>query len=234
MFPLRDENPTYRTSFITYGIMALCILAFLLQLGAGNEGGHNIIYRYGFIPALIMGQGELPPNLIGFPSLLTSVTSMFLHGGWFHLLGNMMFLWIFADNIEDVLGHVRFIVFYVVTGLGAAFLQLLSDPASTIPMVGASGAISGVLGAYIILFPRAKILTLVWLGVFLTTVRVSALWFLGVWFIIQWVNALSTPNGAGGVAWWAHIGGFIAGVVMLFVLKPKRYVFGNNKGPWAR
>ena len=232
MFPLKDENPTYRTPYVTIGIIAICVLVFLFQVGAGAEGGHNIVYRYGFIPALISGSGELPPHLAGFPSLLTSITSMFLHGGWFHLLGNMVFLWIFGDNIEDVLGHFRYVVFYVLSGAGAVLLQYLSDPASTLPMVGASGAISGILGGYIILFPKAKVLTLVWFGFFLTTIRISAVWFLGAWFLMQWINALSS-NGDAGVAWWAHIGGFIAGLLALFILKPHRYIFGRRQGPWS-
>ena len=232
MFPLKDDNPTYRTPFVTYGLIAICVLVFLIQQISSNEASHDMVYRFGFIPALLTGAGELPPHLSGFPSLLTSVTSMFMHGGWFHLLGNMMFLWIFGDNIEDVLGHVRFVVFYFLGGFGAVLLHFLSDTSSIIPMIGASGAISAVLGAYIVLFPRAKVLTLVWLGFFLTTVRIPALWFLGVWFVMQWLNALNSTS-ASGVAWWAHVGGFIAGILALFVLKPSRYVFGGKKGPWS-
>jgi membrane associated rhomboid family serine protease len=232
MFPLKDDNPTYRKPYVTIGLIIICVLVFLWQVGSGAEGGHNIVYRYGFIPALLSGLGELPPHLSGFPEYLTSVTSMFLHGGWFHLLGNMMFLWIFGDNIEDVLGHYRFVVFYILSGLGAVLLQYLSDPTSALPMVGASGAIAGVLGAYIVLFPRAKILTLIWFGFFLTTVRIRALWFLGAWFLMQWVSALSS-NADVGVAWWAHIGGFIAGFLVLLILKPRSYIFGRKRGPWG-
>ena len=216
--------------------MVLCAVVFLFQVGSSLDVQEAMIYRYGMIPAVIGGAGQLPPDLAGVPAFITPITSMFLHGGWMHIIGNMMFLWIFGDNIEDVLGHVRFIILYALAGLAAAGLQYISAPQSTIPMVGASGAISGVLGAYILLFPKARVLTLVWFGFFLTTIRISALWFLGGWFGLQWVNALlSSGSEGGGVAWWAHIGGFVAGMLALVVLKPRKYLFGGSKdGPWGR
>jgi len=147
---------------------------------------------------------------------------MFLHGGWMHLIGNMWFMWIFGDNIEDDLGHLKFIGFYLICGLTAAGLQMALNPASTIPMVGASGAISGVLGAYILLYPRVKVLTLVFLGFFITTARIAAGWFLGIWFGIQALYAFaSVPGDGGGVAFWAHVGGFLAGMGLIFLMRPK-------------
>ncbi len=234
MIPLRDENPTYRTPVLTVAFIIICVLAFLMQIAGGPQEAQRIILSYGLIPGVLLGSVELPPELAVIPPALTLVTSMFMHGGWMHIIGNMLFLWIFGNNIEDVLGHVRFLIFYLLCGLAAAASQILVAPASQIPMVGASGAISGVLGAYIILFPRARVLTLVFLGFFVTTVRIEAVWFLGIWFGMQLIQGLAAPPDAGGVAFWAHIGGFAAGVVLLFLMKPrKRTVFTGRRGPWG-
>ena len=233
MIPLRDDNPTYRKPLVTWVILAICIVVFFLQVSSGMlSGDMEMTLRYGFIPAVVNGQAQLPPDVAGFPSSWTIVTSMFLHGGWMHLIGNMLFLYIFADNVEDVLGSSKFITLYLLSGLGAALFQYASDSSSTIPMIGASGAISGVLGAYLILFPKAKVLSLIFLGFFATTMRIAAGWFLGGWFAIQGISAMMSDGGA-GVAWWAHIGGFIVGMLALLILKPRNYLFGSRrKGPW--
>jgi len=235
MFPLRDENPTVRKPYFTLLFMGLCILVFLMQIGSEKEDFSEIIYTYGFIPAKLFSNDYLPYSTNEVPAYYTLISSMFLHGGWMHLIGNMVFLWIFGNNIEDILGHGRFVLFYIGCGLVAALAQMLSDPGSEIPMVGASGAVSGVMGAYIILFPRAKILTLLFLGIFITTMRISAGWFLGIWFAMQSFNAFATVGiPGGGVAFWAHVGGFIAGIVFLFLLKPKGLTFSpRRKGPWG-
>ena len=233
MLPLRDENPTVRPPILTVGLMVACVAVFLLQIGAGQSGGNEVIYRFGLIPAVFFGHDRLPDGFSQVPPFLTLFTSMFLHGGWLHLGGNMLFLWIFGNNVEDVLGHAKFLIFYLLSGVGAGFAQMLVDTQSQIPMVGASGAIAGILAAYMVMFPRAKVLTLVWLGFFVTTVRIAAVWFLGIWLGLQWLNALTTTDGGGGVAWWAHLGGFGAGLILLVILKPPKYLFGpRHRGPW--
>lgn len=233
MFPIRDENPVFRTPVLTVALIVVCCVIFMLQAAAGSVGGQEIAYKFGLIPSVLLGERQLPPELdLGFPAL-TLFTSMFLHGGWMHLIGNMWFLWIFGNNIEDVLGHGRFLLFYILAGLGAAAVQIFFNPGSEIPMVGASGAISGILGAYILLFPHARILTFVWLGFFITTMHIRAVWFLGIWFGMQALNAIVSDGSGGGIAWWAHIGGFVAGILLLFFLKPKQKMFApRRKGPW--
>ncbi|MCH8201722.1 MAG: rhomboid family intramembrane serine protease [Proteobacteria bacterium] len=233
MLPLRDDNPTVHPPILTVGLIVVCVAVFLLQIAAGQSGDNEIIYRFGLIPAVFLGHASLPYGFSQFPPILTLFTSMFLHGGWLHLGGNMLFLWIFGNNVEDVLGHVKFLIFYILSGVGAGVAQMLVDTQSQIPMVGASGAIAGILAAYMVMFPRAKVLTLVWLGFFVTTVRIAAIWFLGIWLGLQWINALSTPAGGAGVAWWAHLGGFGAGLILLVFLKPTKYLFGpRRRGPW--
>lgn len=233
MFPLKDENPIYSTPVLTIALIVVCSVIFMLQAGAGAAGEQEIAYKFGLIPSVLLGENHLPPELaISIPAL-TLLTSMFLHGGWMHLGSNMLFLWIFGNNIEDVLGHVRFIIFYVLSGVAAGFAQMLVDTSSAVPMIGASGAIAGILAAYMLLFPRAKVVTLVWLGFFVTTVRISAVWFLGIWLAMQWLNALGGPEGGGGVAWWAHLGGFGAGLLLILVLKPGGvFPTRRQKGPW--
>ncbi len=235
MFPLKDENPIYSTPVLTIALIVVCSVIFMLQAGTGAAGGQVIAFKFGLIPSVLLGENRLPPELAVVTPAVTLLTSMFLHGGWMHLIGNMWFLWIFGNNIEDILGHGRFMVFYILAGLGAAAAQILSDPGSVVPMVGASGAISGIMGAYILLFPNARILTFVWLGFFITTMRIRAVWFLGIWFAMQALNAAgSSAGGGGGVAWWAHIGGFVAGILLLFLLKPRRKTFApRRKGPWG-
>ncbi|HJM50314.1 MAG TPA: rhomboid family intramembrane serine protease [Alphaproteobacteria bacterium] len=218
MIPLHDDNPTEIRPYVTWALIAICVLVFLWQQTPGNGG---VVLSLGFIPAVLLGKAELSPELVMVPAALTPVTSMFLHGGWMHLIGNMLYLWIFGNNVEDAMGHGRFIAFYAVCGLAAAAAQAALDPASRIPMIGASGAIAGVLGAYALLYPRAKVLVLIPIFVIFTTVRLPALWVLGGWFVLQLINgALADPAG-GGVAWWAHIGGFAAGLALIWLFKRK-------------
>lgn len=242
-FPIKDENPTIRTPVVTFALIAICILVFFLQITSSEEQMTRIVYQYGLTPRALMGYEESQLGLNNAPPMLTLLTSMFLHGGWMHLIGNMVFLWIFGNNIEDDLGHGRFLVFYIFSGLGAAALQIAMEPDSKIPMIGASGAISGVLGAYLLLYPRARILTLVFLGFFITTTRIAAGWFLGIWFLIQGLFAMTSDSTQGGVAFWAHVGGFVAGLVLLFVVRPRQQLSNYPKrsspptrpphrGPW--
>jgi membrane associated rhomboid family serine protease len=220
VIPLKDDNPTYTTPFVNYAVIGACVLAFFWQVSLGRHMEASI-YAYGLIPDVLLGNARLPPEIAVVPAWLTVFTSMFMHGGWMHLIGNMLYLWIFADNVEDRLGHGRFVVFYLLCGIAAALAQALPDPHSQIPMVGASGAISGVLGAYLLLFPRAHVLVLIPLGPLSQLVRMPALLVLGLWFALQLLSELFAPPGA-GVAFRAHIGGFVAGLLLLPVLRPRR------------
>ncbi len=218
MFPLRDDNPPSRPPLVSRTFIVICVVVFLWQFSLG-AGGERAIYALGAIPAVLLGHAQLPPELVLVSPMTTVFTSMFMHGGWMHLIGNMLYLWIFGDNIEDSMGHGRFAVFYLLCGVAAVLAQALPDPTSTIPMVGASGAISGVLGAYLLLFPHARVLVAIPFGFYLHTTRLPAGFVLVLWFGLQLLsNALSTGEG-GGVAFRAHIGGFIAGMVLILLFK---------------
>ncbi len=219
MIPLRDDNPTERAPVITVAVIVLCVLAFLWQVSLGEPGFERAVRALGVTPATLVGHASLPPELALVPPALTLLTSMFLHGGFMHILGNLLYLWIFGNNVEDALGHGRFLVFYLLCGLAAAFAQALPNPDSTIPMIGASGAISGVLGAYLLLYPHARVLVLVPLGFFTRLVYLPAWLMLGLWFLFQIVNTLAAAGERGGVAWGAHLGGFLAGMVLLPLFK---------------
>jgi len=213
LIPLKDENPLRRIGFpfVTVGLIAACVGAFLWQLGLG-PGQDQMLYALGAIPAVITGDRVLPSGVAIVPAEVTLLTSMFLHGSWLHLGGNMLFLWIFGDNVEDAMGHVRFLVFYLLCGIAAGLAHVVTNLGSEIPTIGASGAVSGVLGAYLILHPRAQILTLL-LRFF---IRLPAFVVLGLWMGLQVVSAyLDTGAEGGGVAWWAHIGGFAAGAILV-------------------
>jgi membrane associated rhomboid family serine protease len=218
VLPLYDDNPTVRVPVVTYALIGICIAAFLYQLG-GNE--ERIVYAYGVIPALLFDGARLGQGVDGMPPWATIFTSMFLHSGWLHLGGNMLFLWIFGNNIEDVLGHGRYLFLYLVSGLTAALAQAAADPSSTVPMVGASGAIAGVLGAYLLLYPRANVHVFVWIIIFFRLVTVPAWTMLGAWFALQLLSGLASSAHAPGVAFWAHIGGFMCGLALLVVLRPR-------------
>jgi membrane associated rhomboid family serine protease len=214
MIPLRDDNPIRARPVVTVALIVLCTLVFLWQLSLSTNGQQQAAYLFGVIPAVLFGNAQLEGQWI--PAGATIITSMFLHGGWLHLIGNMLYLWIFGDNIEDRLGRGRFLAFYLVCGAVAALGQGVADPQSEVPMIGASGAISGVLGAYLVLYPRAKVLVLLPLLIFVTTVRVPALVVLGIWFAGQLLSSLrAAPGSGGGVAFAAHVGGFLAGVVLI-------------------
>jgi membrane associated rhomboid family serine protease len=210
MFPIRDHNPSGRTPFVTYALMLLNIGIFLsyASLFSDARAINGFFYDWAMIPAHILdGQGEL-----------TLVTSMFLHGSWMHLAGNMLFLWIFGDNIEDEMGHVTFLLFYVAAGLGAGAVHILSSPGSDVPVVGASGAIAGVMGGYMLLFPKAKVDVLLILVVFFRVIPIPAWIMLALWFVIQFVGGLMSDPTEGGVAHWAHAGGFIIGLMLTLPL----------------
>ncbi|HHM24125.1 MAG TPA: rhomboid family intramembrane serine protease [Bacteroidetes bacterium] len=220
MIPIRDDNPIRQTPYVTISIIVLNVLVFFYQIALGPRGSEAFIFRYGVIPYEITHFKEITANpafVTPFPNILTLFTAMFLHGGFFHLFGNMLYLWIFGDNVEYVLGRGRFVIFYLLTGLCASFLHILMNPSSTVPMIGASGAISGVLGAYFLKFPRARVLVVIFFFFFIQTVYIPAVFVLGFWFLMQIMSGLSSlgVREAGGVAWFAHIGGFLAGMYLV-------------------
>jgi membrane associated rhomboid family serine protease len=216
--PLYDDNPTARDPIVTYLLIGLCLGAFLWQLGQNERA---ILYGYGMIPAELFGLWRPPRAYQVVPAWATLLTSMFLHGGWFHLIGNMLFLWIFSNNIEDVLGRGRFLFFYLCCGVVAALTQAFSSYGAHVPMVGASGAIAGVLGAYLLLYPNANVHVFVWIVIFFRIVSVPAWILLGLWFAMQLVSGLERSPGTPGVAFWAHIGGFASGVILVTLLRPR-------------
>jgi membrane associated rhomboid family serine protease len=214
VIPLRDVIPSRTTPYVTISLVAINILVFLYQFSLGSYV-NEFVLTFGLVPAYF--------------SWMNVLTSMFLHGGFLHVAGNMLYLWIFGDNVEDRMGHGRFLAFYLLCGIAAALGQAFTVPNSQIPMVGASGAIAGVMGAYFILYPHSRIVTLLPLFIFWQVIEVPAIFFLGVWFVMQFlsgVGSVATATGgepAGGVAFWAHVAGFAAGVVGVFVFKqPER------------
>lgn len=236
MFPLRDENPLFRQPIAILVIIALNIAAWVFVQGLGSSMPlANSLCLYGLIPGELFGSAPLNAQiplgeglscvLDGNTSATTLLTHMFLHGGWFHIIGNMWFLWVFGDNVEDAMGPVRFTAFYLLCGLAAAGAQIASDPSAAIPMVGASGAIGGVMGAYARLYPRARVIVLIFLGIFWTTVSLPAIAMLGYWFVLQIAGGLPTLQGAGGgVAFWAHVGGFLAGYLLVQPMHRPEYL----------
>jgi membrane associated rhomboid family serine protease len=223
MFPLKDENPTEIFPLFTLLLIAANLAAWFYLQGAGMEGQElmSSVCRYGAVPAEITGQADpLPRGLpqpcpgesLGLPAV---VTSMFMHGGWLHLIGNLWFLWIFGNNIEDSMGRLRFLAFYLITGLAAAAAHIASAPGSQIPMVGASGAISGIMGAYLVLYPRVRVHTLFIIVILIRVIPLPAWVLLGYWLLIQLLAGATTSVAGGGVAFWAHVGGFAAGVLLV-------------------
>ena len=214
-------------------LIVVCALTFFWQLSLGR-GQEAAVYALGVIPAVLFDEARLVSELEWVAPALTPITSMFLHGGILHLAGNMLYLWIFGNNIEDAMGHARFIVFYLLCGVAAVFAQALPDTSSTIPMIGASGAISGVLGAYLLLYPHARVLVFIPLGFFLHTMRLKAGIVLGIWFAMQVISSLASGDGP-GVAWNAHIGGFVAGIVLLPIFKRRGVRWlqaGRSRSSW--
>ena len=225
MIPLKDDNPTSNKPIITYFIIGLCVLVFLLQIGSQTHKTGELFYSYGLIPSVLMGHSQLPTNLYVVPGYITIFTSMFMHGGFMHLIGNMLYMWIFADNIEDDIGYVKFLIFYLLAGIGAAMTQVFMDVNSQTPMIGASGAIGGVLGAYLINYPNARVLVLIPFGFFSQLIKIRALYVLGFWFILQFISS------GGGVAYAAHIGGFVSGMFLILLFNKKKNKI--MKGPWG-
>ena len=219
MFPLKDNIPTDKKPIVTLAIITANLLIFFYQLSLG-ENINFFLFKYGAIPFEIT-HGQEVTYQAAVPIPLTLFTAMFLHGGWMHVIGNMWYLWIFGNNVEDKLGHFRFVIFYLLAGLIASLTYVATNANSQVPMIGASGAIAGVLGAYLIRFPGARVLTLIWFGFFVRIVAIPALYVLGFWFIIQLLNGLPSigANITGGVAWFAHIGGFVAGMGLFKVMK---------------
>ncbi len=222
MIPLRDTQPSHSPPIVTVILISLNVLVFLFQISLDAYERNFFIASYGIIP-----------DRLHYSSILTS---MFLHGGWLHLIGNMWFLWIFGDNVEDVLGHGKFAIFYLLCGIAAAVVHILLNADSRVPTIGASGAIAGVMGAYLVKFPHSKIVTLVPIFVFLTTVEVPAVFMLIYWFAIQifsGVGSIGYSNvGRGGVAWFAHIGGFLAGMLLVYLLGSKERFRNRRDYSW--
>jgi membrane associated rhomboid family serine protease len=225
VFPLKDDNPSESAPVVTVALIVLNALFFVYQIsleagGAdGARAGQAFIEEFGLVPCRLTGACRVGPEL---PSpILTIFTSMFMHGGLFHIGGNMLYLWIFGNNVEDTLGHGRYLLFYLLSGVAAALAQTAIGPSSMVPMVGASGAVSGVLGAYLLLFPHAHVTTLIILGFFFRLVHIPAMFVLGFWIVLQVLNGLGSFGSSGGVAFFAHIGGFLAGMGLLYVLKPR-------------
>jgi membrane associated rhomboid family serine protease len=232
MIPISDDNPARLTPYVTWTLFAACVLIFFWQLTFSEAAEERLVASLGFTPANLF-ETPFELRLYGFPwAWLTLISSMFLHGGFLHLGGNMLYLWIFANNVEDAMGHARFIVFYFACGIAAALAQGLADPHSTIPMVGASGAISGVLGSYVMIFPRARINVIIPLGIIFYPLKISAIYVVGFWFLLQLMNGLGTETGAGGTAWWAHLGGFFVGAALTPLLSQFPLFGRRPPGPW--
>jgi membrane associated rhomboid family serine protease len=245
VFPIHDENPHFLTPVVTYALIAANAAAWIWLQGLGSEPRFvSSLCELGLTPGAVLGRipagtrVTLGPEhfcvLGAGPVWHTVFTSMFLHGGWLHLLGNMWFLWVFGNNVEDSMGHTRFVVFYLSCGLAASGLQLLSQPDSTIPMVGASGAIGGVMGGYVVLYPRVRVHMLLVLGFYVTRIIVPASVMLGYWFVLQILGgAFSLGREGGGVAFWAHVGGFAAGAVLVFVFRRRALVDRHPVHGWG-
>jgi membrane associated rhomboid family serine protease len=245
MFPLRDDNPGLRTPWVTLILIGANLLTWALLEGFGfGTSMATAICELGLIPGEITQRAE-PGTLFQLtqatacrlgatPPWHTLVTSMFLHGSWFHLIGNLWFLWVFGNNVEDGMGSFRFLVFYLLTGLLAAGLQIAWDPASTVPMVGASGAIGGVMGAYLVMYPRVRVHMLIFLGFYVTRIAVPAFTVLAYWLFFQLVGGFTSVSGGGGMAFWAHIGGFLGGMALVFVFRSRSLVAHHPYHGWSR
>ncbi|MEO8061735.1 MAG: rhomboid family intramembrane serine protease [Pseudomonadota bacterium] len=226
VIPLHDDNPSATKARVTAGIIIICTVVYVVQhLLLPAAGAQQVAYAFGLVPAVLTGREYLPEEMHFIPPAASALTSMFLHGGFWHLAGNMLYLWVFGNNIEDAMGHVRYILFYLLCGIAAVAAQVMLNPASEIPMVGASGAISGVLGAYMLLYPRARVLLGLPLGFLIVQIgRYPAIWVLAAWFLMQLVlGMIAAPqvpgDSEGGIAFGAHLGGFIAGLVLVTVFK---------------
>jgi len=231
MIPLKDNIPTRRPPLVTWLLIGVNASVFFKGGLLGPGAGERVLLTYGLFPCSLTGSCQVIGR--AFSDEVTLLTSMFVHAGFFHLIGNMLYLWIFGNNVEDAMGRGRFLLFYLLSGLGAALIQVAMSPASRVPMVGASGAISGVLGAYLLLYPQARILTLIPLGLFTQVAEIPALIVLGFWIVVQLANGLLTFNfEGGGVAWFAHLGGIGAGMLLVGLFKRRDVPFGWRRGPW--
>jgi membrane associated rhomboid family serine protease len=236
MIPIRDDQPRFSTPYVTYFLVALNVVVFVFELliGAQGQGALNaLVYEFGVVPQHVTA-ALTTPGVSLTAAFVPILTSMFLHGSWLHILGNMWVLWIFGDNIEDHLGHFLYLVFYLVCGFAAAFTHILLNAGSNVPTVGASGAIAGVMGAYFVLYPRARVLTLVPLIVFFTFWWLPAWIVLGYWFLIQFFSGAATSvaytnASSGGIAFWAHVGGFVMGILLIKLIpqRQRRYRYGT-------
>jgi membrane associated rhomboid family serine protease len=229
MFPLRDDNPTTIAPVVTWALIAVNVAVFLYQVSLAADAAQVFVFQFGAIPSVVLGAKKLPDKFAAIPPAASVFTSMFLHGGWMHLVGNMWFLWIFGNNIEEAMGHVRYLAFYLICGIVASVAHIFTNPGSAIPSIGASGAIAGALGAYIMLYPRARVWTLIFLGFFVRLMYIPAGVILGFWILIQCINGslMTGRQDMGGVAFWAHVGGFVAGVLLVGVFKKRDVRFFN-------
>ncbi len=238
LIPIHDDNPTVIKPWVTYALIAVNVVVFVWQYSLPPETIAATAYQLGVIPAVLLGTDTLPADLAIVPAWTTLITSMFMHGGLLHLGGNMLYLWIFGNNVEDAMGHTRFLVFYLLTGFAASALQIAMDPDSTIPVIGASGAISGVLGAYLLLYPHAIIKMLVPIFIIIRVFKIRAVWVLGIYFLLQIGGVISsglTPEDeGGGIAYGAHLGGFIAGVLLIGFFKSNGFRIHNPLSAFSR
>jgi len=245
VFPIRDENPQILVPVVTWGLIAANVAAWVLVQGAGlDESLVRSVCHLGLVPGELLDRLPAGSSIDlgghacivgGPPAPWTLLTHMFLHGGWMHLLGNMWFLYLFGGNVEDSMGHLRFLVFYLLSGLAAAAAQILAAPAAAIPMVGASGAIGGVMGAYVVLYPRVWVHMLVWIGFYVGRVAVPAYFMLGYWLLLQLIGgATSLGDGGGGVAFWAHVGGFVVGAGLGLAMRNRAFVARHPYHGWRR
>jgi membrane associated rhomboid family serine protease len=225
LIPLRDINPTERFAVITFLLIVLNIIVFIFGLTLGSSS-ERFITAFALIPQNLFLPGPVPTQSI--PPVATLFTSMFLHAGFLHIGGNMLYLWIFGNNVEDSMGRLRFIIFYLLCGCIAAYAHAVMNSSSPVPMVGASGAVSGVLGAYLLLYPRARVLTLIVFFFYVRTIPVPAMVILLFWFLLQFMNALAAEGSGGGVAWYAHVAGFISGMLLVGIFKRREVAFGGG------
>ncbi|MGE5172431.1 MAG: rhomboid family intramembrane serine protease [Betaproteobacteria bacterium] len=227
MIPLRDINPTERFAVVTFTLIVLNIAVFVYELTLGKMAGELFMQSFALVPAKLFARGPVADH--AFPVAATLFTSMFLHGGFLHIAGNMLYLWIFGNNVEDAMGRLRFVLFYALCGLFAAYAHAYVNRLSAVPMIGASGAVSGVLGAYVLLYPRARVVTLIFFGFYVRTVQIPAMMVLGFWFVLQFLNAMLDSGSRGGVAWYAHVAGFVAGMLLIGLFKRNDVSFWGGR-----
>ncbi|HXJ03364.1 MAG TPA: rhomboid family intramembrane serine protease [Micropepsaceae bacterium] len=232
MIPISDENPARLKPIVTWAVIIACIGVFFWQLSFSESGEEALVAALAFVPKNLFDHA-VTAQVYGIPlPWLTLITSMFLHGGFMHLGGNMLYLWIFGNNVEDAMGHGRFLGFYFACGIVAALSEGLINPHSDLPMLGASGAISGVLAAYVLIYPRTRVTVIIPLGILLYPTKISAFYVVGFWFLLQLLNLLGATPGGPGTAWWAHVGGFLAGIVLTPLLSNFPLFGRYRRGPW--